>query len=458
LAKKLYNRSRTVQFLKTSVPGGIGGLYQPSLRLNPGEVVIVSDFDFKSMTALPEYIQVLDAVDDVIDSVEEVEQIIADSGGGGGGESGPTPNTLVLRDGVGGFATSAMQVNLLYALSNPDITVNLNIANLTDSAGGNSLDWGTRGAYDSSGQMSLQWDSRTTLDTNNMVSVDWSNRDLLDSAGSESVKFENRHLRAANSSMSVNWGTRELSDGLTGTTLDWAARQAYRSSGATSLDWQSGRLFDAGIVDSVHWINRTLGDGDGNVVADWVNGLRPRHGNSSQRPAGLGLLAYGVQYYDTEIQQLIFWNGTKWVEPLPRSNTFTLNPGGVAALASYPGLTLVSGADLEFNQAIVWETLEFRCNLNSGTPYTTTANFFINIIGNYPGGQRFPAGDTANNGNLGLLTEAGRDNRRMFYRNGADMQIQAGPGNDLLLMLDGPATGGTEPVQIRVTYRVVDML
>ena len=150
--------------------------------------------------------------------------------------------------------------------------------------------------------------------------------------------------------------------------------------------------------------------------------------------------------------------GATGVQGAGLANTYTLTPTDITNIQSYPGLVLVPALGLGPDQGIVWETIEFLCDLNSGTPYSTTANFFINIIGNYPGGQKFPAGNTANNGNIGLMTSSGRKNRRIFHNNGADMMIQTGNGQHLLLMLDGPATSGTENVQVRVTYRIVDML
>jgi len=134
----------------------------------------------------------------------------------------------------------------------------------------------------------------------------------------------------------------------------------------------------------------------------------------------------------------------------------TLQPSDIEGLSSYPGFTLISASDLllESNQAIIVQSVEFYIDGSGGIPYTTTANLFLNYVGNYTGGQLFPAGNTPNNSNIGLLTSA-----RPLYRY---IQCSANDQNipfqsDLLLNADGPivATGNAVSMDVRVTYQVV---
>ena len=174
-----------------------------------------------------------------------------------------------------------------------------------------------------------------------------------------------------------------------------------------------------------------------------------------------GNLAPGYLYFDTDLQQPVWWNGSAWVlaGTSGLTSSLTLTPNDLLSLGNNAGsayVTLVSAAGLQAHQAIVWQSIEFMCDLTGGTPYTTTANLYIDIGGNYSGGQRFPVGDTVANGNLGLLTATGRVDRRFVYNLTPDMQINT--QDDLNLKADGPITGGTQDLKVRVTYQIVDLL
>jgi len=348
-----------------------------------------------------------------------------------------------------------------------------------DAAGGATLPADAAGALLNDGAGNLSWMEATHGNTANTImvrngsnavsvslvyasggAIDYVNCRMLDNVAMDAANWQLRTLMSTNGSSSVDWNNHFLSDGVVGPTLDWYSRQAYDSSANTSMDWQSRRLLADG-ADAIHWGNRTLGTAGGSVVAEWANGFRAQHGTTALRPV-LGAGDVGVQYFDTDINQQIFWNGSAWVipgaPPAPLTATYTLTPTDLSNLTGYPGLTLVSASGLSANQGIVWNSIEFRCDLTVGTPYTTTANLYMNISGNYGGGQKFPAGDTLENSSIGLLTASGRLNRRFVFNHTHDMQIQSGPYSDLLLMADGAITSGTENLYVRIVYQIVDML
>lgn len=327
---------------------------------------------------------------------------------------------------------------------------------LLNKDGVSSVDWGARQSANSSGAVTLDWHSCRLL-TGGVDAVHWGNRNLTNSAGSGTVDWENCGL-ATSGIARLDWRNGILIDMLGDNgSLDWNNRALISTNGTdTVLNWGTQEMKHSSGTTTINWQNQYLANENGYTAFSWNPMMMAN--TTAARP--VGLLATGFQYFDTDLDQPIWWNGsdwkTYWSEPL--TSTITLTPLDLADLSNYPGALLVSGAALDTNQGIVWESIEFLCDLTSGTPYTTTANFYMNISGNYSGGQKFPAGDTPENGNIGLLTAAGRKNRRFVFNTTPDMQIQSGNGNDLLLMADGAITGGTESVRVRVTYRIVDML
>ena len=136
--------------------------------------------------------------------------------------------------------------------------------------------------------------------------------------------------------------------------------------------------------------------------------------------------------------------------------TVTLSPSDLAGLNSYPGKTLVSASALGLtsSQFIVVTALEFSLTYNT-TPYTTSANLYLNYSGNYlTVAQPIPAGNTTANNNVGLLTSS--RNIYRYVQNGitdGDFPVN----QDVILMSDGAIANGNSDLRIRVSYIITTL-
>ena len=145
---------------------------------------------------------------------------------------------------------------------------------------------------------------------------------------------------------------------------------------------------------------------------------------------------------------------TAYAGPQIHQTTVTLTPSDLAGLTSLPGKTLVSGGGLASNQVIVVTALEFSLTYNT-TPYTTTANLYLNYSGNYltvP--QAIPAGNTTANNNVGMLT-ASRNTYRYVQNGMVDGDFP--PQQDVILMSDGAISNGDSNLNVRVTYIITTL-
>ena len=145
---------------------------------------------------------------------------------------------------------------------------------------------------------------------------------------------------------------------------------------------------------------------------------------------------------------------TAYAGPQIHQTTVTLTPSDLAGLNQYPGKTLVSGGGLASNQVIVVTALEFSLTYNT-TPYTTTANLYLNYSGNYltvP--QAIPAGNTTANNNVGMLT-ASRNTYRYVQNGMVDGDFP--PQQDVILMSDGAISNGDSNLNVRVTYIITTL-
>ena len=145
---------------------------------------------------------------------------------------------------------------------------------------------------------------------------------------------------------------------------------------------------------------------------------------------------------------------TAYAGPQIHQTTVTLTPSDLAGLTSLPGKTLVSGGGLASNQVIVVTALEFSLTYNT-TPYTTTANLYLNYSGNYltvP--QAIPAGNTTANNNVGMLT-ASRNTYRYVQNGMVDGDFP--PQQDVILMSDGAISNGDSDLRVRVTYIITTL-
>jgi len=145
---------------------------------------------------------------------------------------------------------------------------------------------------------------------------------------------------------------------------------------------------------------------------------------------------------------------TAYAGPQIRQTTVTLTPADLAGLNSYPGKTLVSAAGLTSNQVIVVTALEFSLTYNT-TPYTTTANLYLNYSGNYlTVAQAIPAGNTTANNNVGMLTSS--RNTYRYVQNGM-VDGDFPPQQDVILMSDGAISNGDSDLRVKVTYIITTL-
>ena len=145
---------------------------------------------------------------------------------------------------------------------------------------------------------------------------------------------------------------------------------------------------------------------------------------------------------------------TAYAGPQIRQTTVTLTPADLAGLNSYPGKTLVSAAGLTSNQVIVVTALEFSLTYNT-TPYTTTANLYLNYSGNYlTVAQAIPAGNTTENNTVGMLTSS--RNTYRYVQNGM-VDGDFPPQQDVILMSDGAISNGDSDLRVRVTYIITGL-
>ena len=145
---------------------------------------------------------------------------------------------------------------------------------------------------------------------------------------------------------------------------------------------------------------------------------------------------------------------TAYAGPQIHQTTVTLTPSDLAGLNQYPGKTLVSGGGLASNQVIVVTALEFSLTYNT-TPYTTSANLYLNYSGNYlTVAQPIPAGNTTANNNVGMLT-ASRNTYRYVQNGMVDGDFP--PQQDVILMSDGAISNGDSNLNVRVTYIITTL-
>ena len=151
-------------------------------------------------------------------------------------------------------------------------------------------------------------------------------------------------------------------------------------------------------------------------------------------------------------------NGTSILSGLGSSGvnqtTVTLTPADLAGLNQYPGKTLVSASGLTGNQVIVVTALEFSLTYNT-TPYTTTANLYLNYSGNYlTVAQAIPAGNTTENNTVGMLTSS--RNTYRYVQNGM-VDGDFPPQQDVILMADNNILDGDSDLRVRVTYIITTL-
>ena len=145
---------------------------------------------------------------------------------------------------------------------------------------------------------------------------------------------------------------------------------------------------------------------------------------------------------------------TAYAGPQIHQTTVTLTPSDLAGLTSLPGKTLVSGGGLASNQVIVVTALEFSLTYNT-TPYTTSANLYLNYSGNYlTVAQPIPAGNTTANNNVGMLT-ASRNTYRYVQNGIVDGDFP--PQQDVILMADNNILDGDSNLNVRVTYIITTL-
>ena len=145
---------------------------------------------------------------------------------------------------------------------------------------------------------------------------------------------------------------------------------------------------------------------------------------------------------------------TAYAGPQIHQTTVTLTPSDLAGLNQYPGKTLVSGGGLASNQVIVVTALEFSLTYNT-TPYTTSANLYLNYSGNYlTVAQPIPAGNTTANNNVGMLT-ASRNTYRYVQNSMVDGDFP--PQQDVILMADNNILDGDSNLNVRVTYIITTL-
>ena len=145
---------------------------------------------------------------------------------------------------------------------------------------------------------------------------------------------------------------------------------------------------------------------------------------------------------------------TAYGGPQIQQTTVTLTPSDLAGLNQYPGKTLVSAAGLASNQLIVVTALEFSLTYNT-TPYTTTANLYLNYSGNYlTVAQAIPAGNTSANNNVGMLTSS--RNTYRYVQNGM-VDGDFPPQQDVILMADNNILDGDSDLRVRVTYIITGL-
>ena len=145
---------------------------------------------------------------------------------------------------------------------------------------------------------------------------------------------------------------------------------------------------------------------------------------------------------------------TAYAGPQIRQTIVTLTPADLAGLNSYPGKTLVSASGLTGNQVIVVTALEFSLTYNT-TPYTTTANLYLNYSGNYlTVAQAIPAGNTTENNTVGMLTSS--RNTYRYVQNGM-VDGDFPPQQDVILMSDGAISNGDSDLRVRVTYIITGL-
>jgi hypothetical protein len=140
-----------------------------------------------------------------------------------------------------------------------------------------------------------------------------------------------------------------ITDSSNVTAIYWNNRLLLDAAGLTSLDWTQRLLEDSSGITSIDWQNRLLENTFGGS-ADWVKGFRALPGTTAQKnsyaiSAGLGATDYGIQWYDTDLSEPFWWNGTAWTTaispPAPQVLALTSNPsvgGAVSEAMTVTGL------------------------------------------------------------------------------------------------------------------------
>lgn len=437
MARILTNKSRFLQGLKKPTNNNIGGLYYATIVLKPGESATVTDAEYFGMKIDTTHITVNFVPDSVPDSEEEV-LLITEGGGGGGGDG----------EDCGLCDVFHVDEDTQYVGLGTDTALGVFTIEQKEEV--------DNYAVDHSALMVTMGDEGVmfTLAANEegVALQSWENRPL--------------RLNPAGNHISIESGLKIGSNDGPRTSLDVAGNMV--------LD---GAIIDSDGYPSVNSSARGLLDEDGKFAVKWSNDSFS--GSTANRP-DTSSLAVGFTYFDTTLNAPVWWNGTEWVEissdggggdPTPPelpykvyTKTITLTPAQLGNMVwASSGILLVSLGDAPghgaANPMLVWETMEFLCDLRGGdaVAYTmTNAHFYTNIDGNYPGGQKIPLGPTADNGSVGLLTRTGWLNRRIVFNSIQDMFINT--SDSINLSINEMITGGNRDVKIRVTFRVIDAL
>jgi hypothetical protein len=112
------------------------------------------------------------------------------------------------------------------------------------------------------------------------------------------------------------------------------------SSGTDSIQLKNRYLSDSSGVTGIDWSARNLKNASGATVGNWTHGFKTQVGTTAARPSGLTGADVGVQYYDTDLGQPIWWSGSSWfVGVAPTGAT------GATGSTGSQGNTGATGAD-----------------------------------------------------------------------------------------------------------------
>lgn len=293
MAKKLTNKSKHIQCLKTSTPGRIGGLYSSSIILQPGQTITVSDEDYAAMTISPDFIGVTFVADDVVDTRDEVEALVG------------TSNQIIVNQDLNAQSEDAETHGVLINAPGDDLGLSIGV----DEDYVYLQTWNTK-------PLVLNEEGNPVI-AGQLHALD---DELV------SVNVDNRSLHDQNSDITVTWRNMQLIHPSVGTSLDWAFYLLYDTLVREALNWNTRALKDVDEADSVLWGFRELKRADGTVTVNWNNQyLANEDGETafSWNPSMLanttasrpvGLIAVGFYMFDTTLGKPTWWNGTNWVD------------------------------------------------------------------------------------------------------------------------------------------------